>query len=183
MAPHAPADRDAGTAAGLAECVWQNTPVTSAAVIPCTSRATARPWLRAPRIPVILPRKLRSPLTATNGVCVGRRSALLGVMRGGYSSSTRLPATRSNAPRVGGYGERKLPTTTSSASEPADQPKSVSWVMLRPPLTDEKSPLAMLPCPPLTDALIPLAVLPAPSPVLGFNPPLLTAAANPLAVF
>jgi IS1 transposase len=32
---------------------------------------------------------------------------------------------------VGGYGERKLPPTTSSASEPADQLASVSWVIFR----------------------------------------------------
>jgi hypothetical protein len=45
---------------------------------------------------------------------------------------------------MGGYGERKLPTTTSSASDPDDQPNSAAWVMLRPPLTTATSPLISL---------------------------------------
>ena len=56
-----------------------------------------------------------------------------------------------------------MPTTTSSASEPADQPNSVSWVMFCPPLTEEAKPLAVLPTPPLTTDAAPLAVwLPPP---------------------
>jgi hypothetical protein len=62
-------------------------------------------------------------------VCAGRRSSRLAAMRQGSSSSRRRPATPSNARDMGGYGERKLPTTTPSASEPAAQPNSVAWVM------------------------------------------------------
>jgi hypothetical protein len=90
-----------------------------------------------------------------------------------YSSSTRLPATQPNSLDVGDYGERKLPTTTSSPSDPAAQPKSVSWVMLCPLLTEERSPLAVLPPPPLIEAKSPLAVLSIPP---------LTEASKPLAV-
>jgi hypothetical protein len=56
----------------------------------------------------------------------------------------RRPAPPAHALHVTGYGERTLPTTTASASEPADQPASVSWVMVCPPLTTERSPLAVL---------------------------------------
>jgi class 3 adenylate cyclase/tetratricopeptide (TPR) repeat protein len=92
---------------------------------------------------------------------------------GPYSSSTRLPATQSKSIEVAGYGERKLPTTTSSASDPADQPASVAWIMFCPPLTVAKSPLAVFPNPPLTEERLPLAVLPLPP---------LTTAKSPLAM-
>jgi hypothetical protein len=55
-----------------------------------------------------------------------------------------VPATQLNSLEVGGYGERKLPTKTSSPSDPAAQPETVSWVMLAPPLTAENSPLVSL---------------------------------------
>ena len=92
-----------------------------------------------------------------------------------YSSSKRLPATQSNSLDVGGYGERKLPTTTSSASDPADQPNSVSWVIFCPPLTAEVAAgrIALPPadrgdarrwpcCQPPADRGVPLAVLALP---------------------
>jgi hypothetical protein len=70
-----------------------------------------------------------------------------------FLRSTRRPAAAPSALNVSGYGERTLPPTTASASEPADQPKSVSWVMFCPPLTEEKRPLAVLPDPPLPPPL------------------------------
>jgi hypothetical protein len=55
------------------------------------------------------------------------------------------PATQRDARDVGGDGERMVPSTPSSAAEPAAPPNGVAWVMLCPPLTDENSPLAVLP--------------------------------------
>ena len=52
----------------------------------------------------------------------------------------------------------------------------------RPPLTDEASPLAVLPRPPLTDEVVPLAMF-LPSAVNKRVPPPLTAEASPLAMF
>jgi hypothetical protein len=85
-----------------------------------------------------------------------------------------------NSLEVGGYGERKLPTKTSSPSDPAAQPETVSWVMLAPPLTEEKVPLAVLNSPPLTTAIWPLASLPRP-PLTEELEPLAILSAPPLA--
>ena len=62
----------------------------------------------------------------------------------------------------------------SENKAPAAQLFSAGAVRLSPPLTEEKSPLAVLFCPPLTEESPPLAMLP--------NPPL-TEAPTPLAVF
>jgi hypothetical protein len=78
-----------------------------------------------------------------------------------YSSSKRVPATQSISLKAGGYGERKLPDT-SSPNDPAAHVKPSPTVISNPPLMEEASPLAVLPLLPLTEALSSLAVLLSP---------------------
>jgi hypothetical protein len=58
---------------------------------------------------------------------------------------------------AGGYGETKRPEIVPP-NDPAAQPKSVPWVMLIPPLTEEENPLTVLLFPLLIEERMPLAV-------------------------